>query len=277
MATIIRFNQVGFQYPKGEPMFADLSFHIEQGQWVTIVGPNGSGKSTLTKLMNGLLAPQSGTIQIGGVTLDSHTVSDIRGLVGYLFQNPDNQFIAATVQDDMAFGMENRCLPRAEMQQRIDQVSVELGIQDWLHRHPSSLSGGQKQRVALAGLLVLDPEVMIWDEATSMLDEQARRECMTHIRQLRAGRGFTIVSVTHDAEEIMASDRVLVVKGGQLAADLSPMELFAREELMEECRLRPPFAVELSLELRRRGIEMDICRDEEELVNALWPSCPVKN
>nr|WP_237684601.1 ATP-binding cassette domain-containing protein [Paenibacillus arenosi] len=258
-------------------MFADLSFHIEQGQWVTIVGPNGSGKSTLTKLMNGLLAPQSGTIQIGGVTLDSHTVSDIRGLVGYLFQNPDNQFIAATVQDDMAFGMENRCLPRAEMQQRIDQVSVELGIQDWLHRHPSSLSGGQKQRVALAGLLVLDPEVMIWDEATSMLDEQARRECMTHIRQLRAGRGFTIVSVTHDAEEIMASDRVLVVKGGQLAADLSPMELFAREELMEECRLRPPFAVELSLELRRRGIEMDICRDEEELVNALWPSCPVKN
>ncbi|WP_028593914.1 energy-coupling factor transporter ATPase [Paenibacillus assamensis] len=277
MAAILRFNQVAFQYSKGEPMFTDLSFHIEQGQWVTIVGPNGSGKSTLTKLMNGLLVPQSGTIQIGGVKLDGHTVSDIRGRVGYLFQNPDNQFIANTVQDDMAFGMENRCLPQAEMQRRIDQVSVELGIRDWLGRHPSSLSGGQKQRVAIAGLLVLNPEVMIWDEATSMLDEQARRECMIHMRQLRAERGFTIVSVTHDAEEIMASDRVLVVKDGQLVADLSPMELFAREELMEECRLRPPFAVELSLELRRRGVDVDICRDEEELVNALWPSCPVKN
>lgn len=258
-------------------MFIGLSLHIEQGQWVTIVGPNGSGKSTLTKLMNGLLAPQSGMIQIGSVTLNGNTLSDIRRRVGYLFQNPDNQFIAATVQDDMAFGMENRCLSREEMQRRINQVSVELGMEDWLHRHPSSLSGGQKQRVAIAGLLVLDPEVMIWDEATSMLDEQARREFMTRMRQLRAERELTVVSVTHDAEEIMASDRVLVIKDGELAADLSPMELFAREELMEECRLRPPFAMELSLELRRRGVEMNICRDEEELVNALWLSCPVKN
>ncbi|WP_186786121.1 energy-coupling factor transporter ATPase [Paenibacillus agilis] len=277
MAAIIRFNQVGFQYPKRESMFADLSLHIEQGQWVTIVGPNGSGKSTLTKLMNGLLAPRSGTIQIGGVTLDGHTVSDIHRRVGYLFQNPDNQFIAATVQDDMAFGMENRCLSQEEMQRRINQVSVELGIQDWLHRHPSSLSGGQKQRVAIAGLLVLDPEVMIWDEATSMLDEQARREFMTRMRQLRVERRLTIVSVTHDAEEIMASDRVLVIKDGKLVAGLTPMELFVQGELLQECCLRPPFAVELSLELRRRGVDVDICRDEEELVNALWPSCPVKS
>ncbi|MDZ7542951.1 ATP-binding cassette domain-containing protein, partial [Clostridium perfringens] len=166
---MIQLERVSFRYPKRDVLFQDLSLHIPRGQWVSIVGPNGSGKSTLIKLINGLLVPEEGTITVGDMVLSRDTIEQVRSRVGYLFQNPDNQFIATTVRDDMAYGMENRCVPREQMEERIDQVASELGLNEWLNRHPASLSGGQKQRVAIAGLLVLNPDIMIWDEATSML------------------------------------------------------------------------------------------------------------
>ncbi|WP_036696000.1 ATP-binding cassette domain-containing protein [Paenibacillus taiwanensis] len=272
---MIRLENIHFQYPKREALFSDLKLHVPRGQWVSIVGPNGSGKSTLVKLVNGLLSPDSGTIHIDGTLLDGESVSDIRRRTGYLFQNPDNQFIATTVRDDIAFGMENRCVPRADMKQRIDAIAEQLGISEWLNRHPASLSGGQKQRVAIAGLLVLNPEIMIWDEATSMLDERSKQDMLLRLRHLHKNQGLTILSVTHDAEEILASDRAVVIRNGVIAADMSPIQLFEDRNLAWECRLQPPFSLALSLELREKGMDIGLHHHEEELMRALWPSLHV--
>ncbi|MGZ9586384.1 energy-coupling factor transporter ATPase [Paenibacillus marinisediminis] len=270
---MIQLERVSFRYPKREALFQDLSLHIPRGQWVSIVGPNGSGKSTLIKLINGLLVPEAGTITVADMVLSRDTIEQVRHRVGYLFQNPDNQFIATTVRDDMAYGMENRCVPREQMEERIEQVASELGLTEWMNRHPASLSGGQKQRVAIAGLLVLNPDIMIWDEATSMLDERAKRDMIAKLKELHRDLGMTIISVTHDAEEILESERVVVVKDGAIAADMLPLELFEHKQLAEECKLRPPFTLAISLEMRSRGIDIEMYQDEGELVKALWPSC----
>ena len=269
---MIHLENVSFQYHKRDLLFDQISLDIPKGQWVSIVGPNGSGKSTLVKLMNGLLVAKSGTITITGTEMNHHTVEKIRQRIGYLFQNPDNQFIATTVKDDIAYGMENRCIPRKEMIRRIKEVARELGISDWMNRHPASLSGGQKQRVAIAGLLVLHPDIMIWDEATSMLDEHSKQDMIAKLKELHREQGMTIVSVTHDADEVLESDRVIVVKDGHVAADMKPLELFADAALAHECKLRPPFMLALSMELKARGIEAGYCQDAGELVKSLWPS-----
>ena len=268
---MIDLANIHFQYPKRDPLFEDLSLHIPKGQWVSIVGPNGSGKSTLIKLMNGLLVPHSGTITVADKVLGRDTIGDIRQRIGFLFQNPDNQFIATTVRDDMAYGMENRCIPREQMAERIKEVGQELGIMEWMNRHPASLSGGQKQRVAIAGLLVLRPDIMIWDEATSMLDERAKQDMLVKLKQLHQ-QGMTIVSVTHDADEVLASERAVVIKNGSVAADLSPLSLFEQKELAQECKLVAPFTLALSLELQSRGVVNQLYQDERELVKALCPS-----
>lgn len=269
---MIHLENVSFQYHKRDLLFDQISLDIPKGQWVSIVGPNGSGKSTLVKLMNGLLVAKSGTITITGTEMNHHTVEKIRQRIGYLFQNPDNQFIATTVKDDIAYGMENRCIPREEMIRRIEEVARELGVSDWMNRHPASLSGGQKQRVAIAGLLVLHPDIMIWDEATSMLDEHSKQDMIAKLKELHREQGMTIVSVTHDADEVLESDRVIVVKDGHVAADMKPLELFADAALAHECKLRPPFMLALSMELKARGIEAGYCQDAGELVKSLWPS-----
>lgn len=269
---MIRMEHIAFHYPKQEALFHDLSLHIEKGQWVSIVGPNGAGKSTLVKLINGLLRPASGNISVHDMPVTNEHIHDVRKRVGYLFQNPDNQFIATTVRDDIAFGLENRAIPRDEMIARIEEVAHELGIMEWLDRHPASLSGGQKQRVAIAGLLVLKPDIMIWDEATSMLDERSKQSMMVQLKKLHQERNMTIISVTHDAEEILASERAIVIKNGQVAADMTPMELFEQEELAYECKLVPPFALALTMALRKKGLAIEPMEDERELVNVLWPS-----
>ena len=274
---MIQMENVSFQYYNRDLLFDQISLHIPKGQWVSIVGPNGSGKSTLVKLMNGLLVAKSGTITVAETELNRHTVEKIRQHIGYLFQNPDNQFIATTVKDDIAYGMENRCIPREEMIQRIEEVSKQLGITDWMNRHPASLSGGQKQRVAIAGLLVLHPDIMIWDEATSMLDEQSKQDMIAKLKELHQEQGMTIISVTHDADEVLQSDRVIVIKDGQVAADMKPLELFADAALAQECKLRPPFMLSLSKELQTRGVDIGMYQDVGELVKALWPSFTVNN
>lgn len=268
---------VRYQYRADRLLFDDLSLRIPQGQWVSIVGPNGSGKSTLVKLLNGLHLPQAGRIEVAGLTLSEASLEEIRRRVGFLFQNPDNQFFATTVRDDIAFGMENRCLPHAEMQRRLAEAAQRFGVEPLLDRHPAQLSGGQKQRAAIAGMMVLEPEVLIFDEATSMLDERSKREMTAYWKELHATGKYTIISITHDAEEIMASDRAIVLKDGKIAADVTPEALFADEALMRDCRLQAPFVWSVAQALRERGVAVASTNDERELVNALWPSCTLND
>ncbi|MCM3338584.1 energy-coupling factor transporter ATPase [Paenibacillus sp. MER TA 81-3] len=269
----IVMKDVHFQYGSKQKLFKGISLHIPHGQWVSIVGPNGSGKSTLIKLLNGLFMPHAGHIYVNGLHLDDSSVGEIRRRVGFLFQNPDNQFFATTVKDDIAFGMENRCVSREEMERQIAEVAAEFRVDQWLERHPAELSGGQKQRVAIAGIMVLRPDIIIFDEATSMLDERSKRELTAQLQQMHASNRYTIISVTHDAEEILASDRAIVLKEGQIAADMRPSELFHKKELMRECRLQPPFTLALSQALQARGIGVADTNDERELVKSLWPLC----
>ncbi|NKI20992.1 ATP-binding cassette domain-containing protein [Paenibacillus dendritiformis] len=264
---------VRYQYRPERLLFDELSLRIPQGQWVSIVGPNGSGKSTLVKLLNGLHRPQAGRIAVAGLTLTEASLEEIRRRVGFLFQNPDNQFFATTVRDDIAFGMENRCLPLAEMERRLADAARRFGVEPLLDRHPAQLSGGQKQRAAIAGMMVLEPEVLIFDEATSMLDERSKREMTAYWTELHASGKYTIISITHDAEEIMASERAIVLKDGKIAADVAPEALFADEALMRVCRLQAPFVWSVAQALRERGVAVASTNDERELVNALWPSC----
>lgn len=263
---------IHFQYPHRSPLFHGISLQVPRGQWISVIGPNGSGKSTLLKLINGLFTPHAGHIYVNGKHLNEESMADIRRQVGFLFQNPDNQFFATTVRDDIAFGMENRQLPLADMERRLEQVADEYRVREWLDRHPAELSGGQKQRVAIAGMMVLNPDILIFDEATSMLDERSKRELTAQLQSLHASGRYTILSVTHDAEEILASDRVIVVKDGTIAADLTPSELFADEALMKECRLQAPFTLQLAKALQARGMDVPDTNDERELVNALWRS-----
>lgn len=252
------------------PFIHGLSLHIPTGEWVAIAGPNGSGKSTLVKLFNGLLAKKAGRIVIDGIELEPESVASIRDRIGFVFQNPDNQFVGLTVAEDLAFGLENRCLPRETMKERIADYAARLNITELLNRHPSELSGGQKQRVAIAAVLVTEPKIIVLDEATSMLDEHARSEVLDIVRQMHDTGRYTIVSVTHDHEEMLAADRLLILVDGAVAADGPPASIFCQEELLRQSRLKPPFALQLCRELQRRGIDVGVHVDERKLVDALW-------
>ncbi|WP_110930296.1 ATP-binding cassette domain-containing protein [Paenibacillus bouchesdurhonensis] len=247
--------QVSFAYVPDNPVLDEVTLRIASGSWVSIVGPNGCGKSTLAKLLGGLLAVNSGTITVEGRELTRESVWDIRPRIGMVFQNPDNQFIGATVEEDIAFGLEGRCLARGEMRERVQRYAEKLEISDLLSKHPSELSGGQKQRVALASILAMEPGIVIFDEASSMLDEKARGELLQIWQDMRKSGDYTLISITHDAEEIMASDRAIMLRGGAIAADRAPSELFEDEELLQACRLIAPYRVRLQQELRKRGMD----------------------
>ncbi|MGZ7443296.1 ATP-binding cassette domain-containing protein [Paenibacillus sp. TH7-28] len=265
--------QVSFAYDPASPVLGDVSLNIPWGGWVSLVGANGCGKSTLAKLLGGLLAANAGTILVGGVPLDRETAPDLQRRIGMVFQNPDNQFIGATVEEDIAFGLEGRCLPRQEMRRRVREYAEKLGIGHLLSKHPAELSGGQKQRVAVAAILAMEPDIVIFDEASSMLDEKARGELLGILRDMREFGRYTMVSITHDAEEILAADRAIVLGGGTVAADLPPEELFRDEALLSSCRLIPPFRMRLRRELERRGISATegLAWGGKEEASWLWP------
>lgn len=248
---------VSFAYTPDTPVLDEVTLRIASGSWVSIVGPNGCGKSTLAKLLGGLLAANSGTIVVEGRELTQDSVWEIRPRIGMVFQNPDNQFIGSTVEEDIAFGLEGRCLSREEMIDRVQRYAEKLEISHLLTKHPAELSGGQKQRVALASILAMEPGIIIFDEASSMLDEKARSELLHIWRAMRSSGDYTLISITHDAEEIMASDRAIVLRGGAIAADTAPAELFGEEELLHACRLIAPYRVRLVQELRKRGLDGD--------------------
>lgn len=256
MAQIIQVQQLSYEYPEstGHAALDQVSFDVEQGEWLAIVGHNGSGKSTLARAIDGLLPFKQGSITVGGVALTPATVWTVREQIGMIFQNPDNQFVGATVEDDVAFGLENRQLSREEMVPRVQQALQAVGMQDFAHREPSSLSGGQQQRVALAGIVAIAPQILILDEATSMLDPRGRQDMLALVRQLHQQQHLTVISITHDIDEAAQADRVLVIDDGHLVQEAPPATIFAQGSQLVALGLDVPFTTKLADALRQRGI-----------------------
>lgn len=280
MTPIIELSHVTYSYPNSEtPALNDLSLTINQGEWIAIIGHNGSGKSTLAKLFNYLLAPTAGEITIAGTPVNEDNMWTIRDLVGMVFQNPDNQFVGATVADDVAFGMENRGIPREEMVPRVAEALEKVGMAKFADREPARLSGGQKQRVAIASVLAIQPQILILDEATAMLDPKGRREMIALVHDLKRqlGDALTVISITHDIEEAASADRVVVINDGDLMQTGTPEDVFANAEKLREFGLAVPFAEQLKEKLRERGIDVpDSYLTTEGMVDWLWQSISTK-
>ncbi|MEK4762380.1 energy-coupling factor ABC transporter ATP-binding protein [Viridibacillus sp. FSL E2-0187] len=277
MDEILSLDHVTFTYSPDEPdiknAVEDVSFAVNEGEWIAIVGHNGSGKSTIARLMNGLLFPQEGTIKVLNQSLTEENLWDIRSQMGMVFQNPDNQFVGATVQDDVAFALENNGIPYEEMVKRVHEALKQVKMDQFLNHEPQHLSGGQKQRVAIAGALALKPKLLILDEATSMLDPQGRAEVLATVQALREETGLTVLSITHDLEEAILADRMLFMNGGKKFAEGTPSEIFALGDQLVELGLDLPFAMKLTKLLKQNGVKLlGEHMTEEELVNDLWTS-----
>lgn len=270
--NLLVVDQISYQYAENaSPALENLSFSVQKGEWLAIVGHNGSGKSTLARILNGLLLPQTGTVIIEGVQLNEDSIWDIRRKIGMVFQNPDNQFVGTTVKDDIAFGMENNGIPRETMASRIERVIDMVNMGDFLEHEPHQLSGGQKQRVAIAGVLAVQPDLIILDEATSMLDPIGRTEVLETIREIKNESQITVMSITHDLEEAARADRIIVMNQGQLFAEGKPEEIFALDDKLVEIGLDLPFSVKVSKKLRAIGVPLSKNHiTEEGLVDELW-------
>lgn len=273
MKQMIELKNVSFRYDKTveEYQIDTVSFHVKQGEWLSIVGHNGSGKSTVVRLIDGLLEAESGEIYIDGKQLTRETIWEIRSKIGIVFQNPDNQFVGATVEDDVAFGIENQGIPREEMFQRVEKAIEQVGMLEFKDREPSRLSGGQKQRVAIAGIIALRPTIIILDEATSMLDPEGREDLMAVMRELQKKFQLTIISITHDLTEIALSDRTLVFQKGKLESSMTPRELFSRNDL-NEIGLDKPFSKQVQESLSSHFPLKQDYLTESELLDQLWES-----
>ena len=243
-----------------------MSFEVKNQEWLSILGHNGSGKSTISKLLVGILAPQKGSIYYDDVEFTDKTVDQIRSRVGIVFQNPDNQFVGVNVKYDIAFGLENRCVPRDEMQKLILEYSTKVGMQNFLEREPQTLSGGQKQRVAIAGILALNTDVIILDEATSMLDPQGTREIIALIKELKEKYHKTIITITHDLDLARLSDRIIVMKDGNIIANDAPNKIFEQVDLLKSSKLDIPF----NLKLYKEAEANSKLNANKELMEALW-------
>ena len=272
MKSVIDVKNLSFRYKESQEYYdvKDITFHVKRGEWLSIVGHNGSGKSTTVRLIDGLLEAESGEIVIDGQRLIEENVWNIRRQIGMVFQNPDNQFVGATVEDDVAFGLENQGLSRQEMKKRVEEALDLVGMLDFKKREPARLSGGQKQRVAIAGVVALRPAILILDEATSMLDPEGRRELIETVKGIRKDYDMTVISITHDLEEVAMSDRVLVMKKGEIESTSSPRELFSRNDL-DQIGLDDPFANQLKHSLSQNGYDLpENYLTESELEDKLW-------
>lgn len=270
---IIELKNVTFRYDENQekPTLNNISFHVKHGEWLSIIGHNGSGKSTTVRLIDGLLEAESGQILIEGHKLSEDNVWDIRHKISMVFQNPDNQFVGATVEDDIAFGLENKGIPLKEMRERVVEALNLVDMSDFKTREPARLSGGQKQRVAIAGAVAMRPSIIILDEATSMLDPEGRLELIGTIQKIREQYGMTVISITHDLDEVTLSDRVLVMKNGQIESTSSPRELFSRGDELLDLGLDIPFTSTIIKALRQIGFTFDNhYLLEKELKDKLW-------
>ena len=240
----IEFKNVSFKYDELD-VLDDVSFTINDGESVAIIGPNGSGKSTIAKLMTGLLEANKGSIYIDNILLNEKSVDDIRKKIGIIFQNPDNQFVGITVIDDIAFGLENRQIERSEMIKIIDKYSKMVHVDNLLYKNPEEISGGQKQRVAIAGVLALEPSLLIFDEATSMLDPIGVSEINKTLKMLKFEAQKTIITITHNIEEILYFDKVILLNEGKIKAVLTPTELLSDKNLLVDNNLNQIDSIKL--------------------------------
>lgn len=274
MDNFIEFRNVSFRYSDEHPWALDnVSFAISKGEWVAIIGHNGSGKSTIAKLINGLLFPQKGEIIVDGILVNDERIWDVRRRVGMVFQNPDNQFVGTTVRDDVAFGLENRGVPRAQMITRISDSLNAVGMSKYLLHEPHRLSGGQKQRVAIASVMAIHPQILILDEATAMLDPIGKKEIMSTINELKKENALSLVTITHDLTEITQVDHVIVMDKGKVWLEAHPREIFGRKDELQLIGLDVPFIAKVASELDALGTP--ITRQpltHEELLEEIWIS-----
>nr|WP_220477705.1 energy-coupling factor transporter ATPase [Limosilactobacillus albertensis] len=255
VVTQIKIRNLTFKYPDSKSLILDnINLDINASSWTAIIGHNGSGKSTLARLIDGLLIPTSGLVEVGGMKVDENTLGIIHQQIGFVFQNPENQFVGATVADDVAFGLENRQISRLEMDDRINNALAMVGMTKYKNVEPINLSGGQKQRVALAGVIALMPKVIILDEATSMLDPRARQEILTLLKKLKKEYNLSIISITHDLNEIELADKIVVINDAQIAKQGSPAEILGDKELLLKIGVGIPASQQLQSLLVERGV-----------------------
>ncbi|WP_216831063.1 energy-coupling factor transporter ATPase [Alkalihalobacterium elongatum] len=269
----IEIKDLSYKYDAlGEKVLKNISLTVKKGEWVAIIGHNGSGKSTLSRFLNGLLVPEIGTVLINGLdTRDTEKMWEIRKNVGLVFQNPENQLVGTTVKDDIAFGLENNGVPKVEMEGRIQKSAIKVGIGHLLGEEPHRLSGGQKQRLAIAGIIAIQPSVIVLDESTSMLDPQGRKEVLQTVLHLRETENMTVISITHDLNEASLADRVLVMNQGEIVREGSPSEILTDEMFMKDQSLDVPFAVKLQQQLMEKGIPLNtVTLSMDGLVEELW-------
>ena len=244
---MIKIKDLKFKYSDSEKFAIDgVSLEIPKGKYIAVVGHNGSGKSTLSKLLVGLYKPTSGFIEMDGIKINKKTLKKIRSKIGIVFQNPDNQFIGASVEDDIAFGLENKQLPREEMQKMVHDYANKVGMLKHLDKEPQSLSGGQKQRVAIASTLALDPDIIIFDEVTSMLDPKGKREVIELIKGIQKQKEKTLISITHDMDEAVLADLILVFAKGKLIASGSPKKILGDKKITDIAKIDAPFIYKVS-------------------------------
>nr|WP_321316201.1 energy-coupling factor transporter ATPase [uncultured Ligilactobacillus sp.] len=269
MESIIEVENLTYEYEDFK--LGPIDLMIKPDEWVSIIGPNGSGKSTFIRLLDGLLESKTGSISIDGQIVNEENIWHIRSNIGMVFQNPDNQFVGANVEDDVAFGLENRNISHSEMVNEVNQALKMVGMDKFKKHEPSKLSGGQKQRVAIAGVLAIHPKIVILDEATSMLDPEGRRNLLKLIHELKEEYHFTVIAITHDVDEVVDADRVVVMNKGKILMDDTPSNIFNNPNELIEIGLELPFAEKLSIALSNNQIEItDSYLNEKELADKLW-------
>src|SRR5690554_346296 len=267
--AIIQIKGLHFSYDRKNEAINNLNLEIEKGKWIAVVGPNGSGKSTLAKLLVGLLEADKGSILIDGLLLNEENLKEIRKHIGIVFQNPDNQFVGVTVKHDIAFGLENQLVPQPEIVKLVDEYSEVVGMKKYLDKEPHQLSGGEKQRVAIAGALAMNQQIMIFDEATSMLDPEGKKDITDFIIRLNEEFNKTLITITHDLEFARRADYVVVLNEGSVVMEGTPDVIFQNSETLQKINLDIPF----SLRVYEKAKNDEKLKDNEKLLEALWAYC----
>lgn len=272
--SIIKIKNVSFTYPESAtPAIDNISLNIKRGSWTSIIGHNGSGKSTIIRLINGLLVPdekEKPEIEVDGLKLNDDTVWEVRNKVGIVFQNPDNQFVGATVADDVAFGLENRGVSHSEMVKIVPEAIKAVGMSEYTNAEPANLSGGQKQRVAIAGILAIKPKIIVLDEATSMLDPEGRDQILSIVQAMKSKYDLTVISITHDIDEANMADQVLIMNDGKLITEGSTKDVFSQVDLLKNLGLDVPFYEQVKAKLLADSVAIPASVDsEKELINYL--------
>ncbi|MDH5104735.1 energy-coupling factor transporter ATPase [Lentilactobacillus diolivorans] len=265
MKNIIQVKNISFHYPDKPLLFDNLTLDVHEGEWLAIIGQNGSGKSTLARLIDGLIVLDKGQIIVDGLTVNDQNIIDIRNKIGIVFQNPEDQFVGATVEDDVAFGLENRQVEREKMHEIVKKSLMDVSMLDFRNRIPANLSGGQKQRVAIAGIVALSPKIIILDEATSMLDPRGRNEILDLVYQIKKDNQLTVISITHDIDEAANADRVVILNEGRIIDEETPENIFQNTGQLQSVGLDSPYTSQLLAALKHRGIkpQRSYLNDEE--------------